>query len=330
MKTAIVILNWNGEELLKKFLPTLVSHSPNATIYVADNASEDGSLHYLKATFPEVKIIQNSQNGGYAKGYNDALKNLTEDVYVLLNNDVETTTNWLEPVLEAFQNNPDWVAAQPKILDCKDKTHFEYAGAGGGFLDRLGYPYCRGRIFNSLEKDEGQYNDTLSIFWASGACLFIKKAAFLGVGGFDEDLFAHQEEIDLCWRLQSKGGTIGYVGTSTIYHQGGGTLQQGNPRKTYFNFRNSLLVLFKNAGGTVIWWLIFQRLLLDGIAGMRFLIQVKPLHCWAIVRAHFSFYCLIPKYLKKRRLWASRKPYWQVRSIVWSYFILKNRIFNKL
>ncbi|MEZ4873937.1 MAG: glycosyltransferase family 2 protein [Flavobacteriaceae bacterium] len=330
MQVAVVILNWNGKTLLEQFLPSVVAHSKEATLYVADNASKDDSILFLQEEFPSVKIIRNSQNGGYAKGYNDALRELKEDLFVLLNNDVEVTPQWLTPILSAFEKDSTLVAAQPKLLDYKNKTYFEYAGAAGGFIDRLGYPYCRGRIFHTLEKDEGQYNDTTPIFWASGACLFVRKEAFWNVGGFDEDLFAHQEEIDLCWRLQSKGGLVKYFGASCVYHLGGATLAAAHPQKTYYNFRNSLLILLKNNRRSAVWGLLFLRLLLDGAAGIQFLFQGKPSHCWAIARAHFSFYKLSPKYLRKRKNQGSSFHYWKIPSVVWRYFIQKKRTFNRL
>ncbi len=330
MKTAVVILNWNGKKLLEQFLPSVVRFTSEATIYVADNASTDDSILFLETTFPSVQIIRNTVNGGYAKGYNDALKHLSEELFILLNNDVEVTENWLSPILEAFRQNPSLAAAQPKIMDFKNKSKFEYAGAAGGFLDQLGYPFCRGRIFDTLEEDHGQYNDSRSIFWATGACLAIRKESFWKAKGFDEDLFAHQEEIDLCWRIQSKGGEIFYLSNSTVYHLGGATLQAANPQKTFYNFRNTLLVLLKNRKGVLVWGLIFFRMWLDGIAGFQFLLQGKPRHFWAILRAHFSFYLHLPAYLKKRKKWASHLPYGHTKSIVWSYFIQKKRTFNRL
>ncbi|MEL6812617.1 MAG: glycosyltransferase family 2 protein, partial [Bacteroidota bacterium] len=253
MSIAIVILNWNGRTLLEQFLPSVVRFSEGATIYVADNASSDTSVNFLRENYPGIKIIQNKTNGGYAKGYNDALRELSEDLFVLLNSDVEVSKDWLLPVLLEFNRDQELVAAQPKILDFKNKSLFEYAGAAGGYMDKLGYPYCRGRIFNTLEKDEGQYDDITPIFWASGACLFVKRSAFWEAGGFDEDFFAHQEEIDLCWRLQAKGGTIKYIGSSKVFHVGGATLTAADPKKTFFNFRNTLLTLIKNVKGTRVW-----------------------------------------------------------------------------
>ena len=330
MKVAIVILNWNGKDLLEKFLPSVVEFSNEATVYVADNASTDNSVSFVSENFSTVKIIQNKLNGGYAKGYNDALKNLSEEIFILLNSDVEVTVNWLKPVLSEFEKNNSIVAAQPKILDYKNKEYFEYAGAAGGFIDKYSYPYCRGRIFNTLEKDEGQYNDVSEIFWASGACLFVKAQAFWEVGGLDEDYFAHQEEIDLCWRLHSKGGKIFYVGASKVYHVGGATLAALNPKKTFYNFRNSLLNLLKNAKGVSTFSSIFVRMVLDGIAALQFLVQGKPKHFFAIVKAHFSFYGLLPKFLKKRKKFASNLKYFKIKSIVFQHYILKKKHFGKL
>lgn len=330
MRVAVVILNWNGQDLLEKFLPSVVNYSEDATVYVADNASTDNSIALVNKQFPTVKIIHNKTNGGYAKGYNDALKNLTEDLFVLLNSDVEVTKNWLQPIVEIFKNDATVVAAQPKILDYKRKEKFEYAGAAGGFLDKYGYPFCRGRIFDTLENDIGQYNDVAEIFWASGACLFVKADGFWQAGAFDEDYFAHQEEIDLCWRLQSLGGKILYVGASSIYHVGGATLANINPKKTFYNFRNSLLNLLKNVSGFKAFTAIFVRMALDAIAAFQFLIQGKPKHFIAILKAHFSFYSLIPKFLKKRKNTVKSDAYFYTKSIVFQYFIKKNRRFKNL
>ena len=330
MKIAVVILNWNGEKLLKQFLPTVLSFSKEANIYVADNASTDGSVSFVTNNFPEVTIIQNKINGGYAKGYNDALKQVKEDIFVLLNSDVLVTKNWLSPIIENFENDPNLVAAQPKILDFNNKEYFEYAGAAGGFIDQFGYPYCRGRIFDTIEKDIGQYNDTKEIFWASGACLFIKKSAFEAAQGFDEDFFAHQEEIDLCWRLHKNGGKVKYIGTPTVYHVGGATLQNVNPQKTFLNFRNTLLTLLKNVKGTKVYVLLFCRLLLDALAAFQFLFQGKFKHVLAILKAHFSFYNLFFNFLKKRKIHASHFKYYHKNSIVWSYFLLNKKHFNDL
>ncbi len=330
MNVAVVILNWNGKDLLEQFLPSVVKFSNKANVYLADNASTDDSVAFASEFFPSVKIIQNKVNGGYAKGYNNALKNLREEIFVLLNSDVEVTENWLQPVISEFEKDNSVVAAQPKILDYKNKEFFEYAGAAGGFIDKYGYPYCRGRIFDTLEKDEGQYNDISEIFWASGACLFVKADAFWQAGGFDEDYFAHQEEIDLCWRLQSKAGKILYVGKSKVYHLGGATLATLNPKKTFYNFRNSLLNILKNTKGTQAFTSIFIRMLLDGLAAFQFLFQGKPQHFIAILKAHFSFYLLIPKFLQKRKKYASKMKYFLIKSIVFQYFIRNKKVFNEL
>ncbi|MCB0464874.1 MAG: glycosyltransferase family 2 protein [Aequorivita sp.] len=329
MKVAVVILNWNGRDLLEKFLPSVVSFSNEATIYLVDNASTDDSVSFVSEFFPTVKILQNKINGGYAKGYNDALKNLSEDIFVLLNSDVEVTENWLQPVISEFEKDASVVAAQPKILDYKKKEYFEYAGAAGGFIDKYGYPYCRGRIFNTLEKDSGQYDSVSEIFWASGACLFVKADAFRQVGGLDEDYFAHQEEIDLCWRLKSNGGKILYVFTSKIYHVGGATLAAQNPKKTFYNFRNSLFNLLKNTKRANTFLIIFVRMVMDGIAGFHFLFQGKPKHLLAILKAHFSFYGLLTKFLKKRKKYASKLKYFSTKSIVYQYFIKNKKVFNE-
>ena len=330
MKVAIVILNWNGKKILEQFLPSVVEFSEEATIYVADNASTDKSIPYLKEKFNMVTIIQNKTNGGYAKGYNDALKNVTEDLLVLLNNDVEVTQNWLQPIINEFKRDDSLIAAQPKILDFNNKRYFEYAGAGGGFIDQLGYPYCRGRIFNTIGKDKGQYNDINKIFWASGACFIVRSNEFKELNGFDENFFAHQEEIDLCWRIQQNGGIIKYIGNSTVYHVGGATLSNINPTKTFYNFRNSLLMLVKNIKSSKVWIILFIRLLMDGIAGLHFLIQGKWKHTLAIIKAHFSFYSLLPRYINKEYKIRKEIKYYHIKSIVWNYFIRKNRIFKEL
>ncbi|MCF6295338.1 MAG: glycosyltransferase family 2 protein [Flavobacteriaceae bacterium] len=329
MKTAIVILNWNGKKLLEQFLPSVVEHSEEASIYVADNASTDDSVAFLKANFPTVKIIQNKTNGGFAKGYNDALQHIDAEIFCLLNNDVEVTQNWLSPIVDTFKIEPNTAIIQPKILDYKRKDYFEYAGAAGGFIDKFGYPFCRGRIFNTVEKDENQYNDSTEIFWASGACLFIRKSIFEELKGLDENFFAHMEEIDLCWRAKNLDYNIKYVGASTVFHVGGATLSNTNSKKTYLNFRNSLFALVKNAKGN-LFFLVFTRLLLDGIAGIKFLFEFKFIHILAIIKAHFSFYKYLPKLLKQRKTLQQEKKYYKTTSIVWSHFVLNKKTFISL
>lgn len=320
MKLAIVILNWNGKKLLEEFLPSVIEHSKEANIYLADNASTDGSVPFVKTTYPNIKIVLNKKNGGYAKGYNDALQNIDADIFCLLNNDVEVTKNWLTPIIKTFKDYTTTAIIQPKILDFKNKEYFEYAGAAGGFIDKYGYPYCRGRIFNTLEKDSGQYNDTTEIFWATGACLFVKSNVFKELHGFDEHFFAHMEEIDLCWRAKNLGYSIKYIGGSEIYHVGGATLNTINPKKTYLNFRNSLFTLIKNANGNLL-FIILIRLVLDGFAAIKFLFEFKPKHTLAILEAHFNFYYHLNRLLKQRKLIKNKINYYEIRSIVWAYFV---------
>lgn len=332
MKIALVILNWNGQELLEKFLPSMVLNSSlqNVTIYVADNASTDNSIAFIQEKHPTIKIVQNKQNGGYAKGYNDALQHIEADVYGLINSDIEVTKNWLQPMVSIFKNELNTAIIQPKILDFKKKELFEYAGAGGGFIDELGYPYCRGRIFSELELNLQQFNDTTEIFWASGACFFIRSEVFHELGGFDEDYFAHQEEIDLCWRAQNANHIVKYVGASTVYHVGGATLKEESPRKSFLNFRNSLFSLVKNLPTHKLFPVIFSRLVLDGIAGIKFLFELRPIHTLAILKAHFSFYYYFLKMYKKRKKSNQKNNYFTIKSIVWNYFVLGKKVFKDL
>ncbi|OZV69995.1 glycosyltransferase family 2 protein [Winogradskyella aurantia] len=323
---AVVILNWNGVALLEQFMPSVIKCSSDATIYVIDNASTDNSIPFLKTHYPHIKLIELQINGGYAKGYNDGLQAITEPILCLLNNDVEVTDNWLTPVIEVFSGDSTTVIIQPKLLDYKDKTSFEYAGAAGGFIDKYGYPYCRGRIFNTIEKDKGQYDDQKNILWASGACFFIKNETFKSLGGFDETYFAHMEEIDLCWRAYNQNLTVKYVGTSTVYHLGGGTLSNTSPKKTYLNFRNSLYTLIKNTDSHVLGRTLI-RMLLDGVAALRFLIKLQPKHFLAILKAHGSLYINLSRLLKLRKELPKRPNYYSVNSIVWLYFIKRKTHF---
>jgi hypothetical protein len=328
-KAAVVILNWNGRQLLEQFLPIVVRYSQEATVYVADNASDDDSVAFVEANFPTVRIIQNPINTGFAKGYNDALRFVEEEIYVLLNSDVEVTENWLKPALEIFAREPQTAVIQPKILSYRQKDYFEYAGAGGGFLDKYGYPFCRGRIFGNLEKDTGQYNDTTEIFWASGACFFIRKDVFRELKCFDPSYFAHQEEIDLCWRAINHHYKIKYCGQSTVYHVGGATLNSQDPQKTYLNFRNSLFTLIKNLPSRKLVPVILSRLVLDGIAAMDFLIKGKFSHIWAILKAHLAFYFMFFHFYEKRTMFQQKK-YFRVKSVVYAYFVRKKRTFSSL
>lgn len=299
-KVAIVILNYNGKSHLERFLPSVVRYSNNYRIVVADNASTDDSLAFLKNNYPNIEIIQNSQNGGFAKGYNDALKHVDSEYYVLLNSDVEVTENWLEPQLQFLINHPNVAGCQPVVKSFVDKTKFEHAGAAGGFLDKDYYPFCRGRIFEQIETDKGQYSTTQEVFWATGACMMIRSKLFHKVGGFDNTFFAHMEEIDLCWRLKRLGYSFYVVGETDVYHLGGGTLNYMSPKKTYLNFRNSLFMITKNYEGFLIGKL-FKRMVLDGFATIQFLLSLQFSHIFALLRAHFSFYRHLPEMLRKRK-----------------------------
>ena len=300
---AVVILNWNGQKWLEKFLPTVIEKSSMANIYIADNASTDNSVNFIGDNFPSVKIIQNQLNEGYAKGYNDALKDLKEKYFVLLNSDIEVTDNWIEPIINLMEENPNISACQPKILDYNNKDSFEYAGASGGYIDNLGYPFTRGRIFDEIEPDNNQYDDVKEIFWASGACFFVRADHFNEVNGFDNDFFAHQEEIDLCWRLKIKGYQIMVHPRSVVYHVGGGTLDDSSPFKTYLNFRNNLFMLTKNLNFFSLLITLYFRLPLDGIAAVTLLKKKNGfLHLLAVLRAHLVFYVSIPRLLFKRQI----------------------------
>ncbi|MDB4126853.1 glycosyltransferase family 2 protein [Flavobacteriales bacterium] len=302
IKTAVVVLNWNGKAWLEKFLANLVKHSQEATVFVADNDSTDDSVDFVKSNFPSVKIIINASNGGYAKGYNDALKQIDAEYFVLINSDIEVTDGWLSPITDLMDSDKKIAACQPKVLDYNNRSKFEYAGASGGFIDNLGYPFCRGRIFDDIEQDKGQYNNAIEVFWATGACLFVRASHYDEVGGLDEDFFAHQEEIDLCWRLKNKGYKIMVQPKSVIYHVGGGTLNAGSPFKSHLNFRNNLFMLFKNLPTYSLFITIPTRLVLDGVAALTFLNKENSMkHVFAIAKAHFIFYFEIPRLIAKRQ-----------------------------
>lgn len=290
MKVAIAILNWNGKNWLEKFLPNVIENSANAEIFVIDNASTDDSVSFLKERFPRVHLVVNDKNYGFAGGYNEGLKTIDSEIFCLLNSDVEVTENWIDPIISLFEKDPTIAAVQPKILDYNRKEYFEFAGAAGGFIDNLGFPYCRGRIFENIEKDLGQYNDEREIFWASGCCFFLRSKYFWAQNGFDARFFAHQEEIDLCWRFKNAGKKIFYTGKSTVYHVGGGTLNKQSPQKTFLNMRNNLSMLLKNMPVATLLWVIPVRLILDGFAGIYFGLQFGFSHFWAVLRAHGSWY----------------------------------------
>jgi len=332
LKAAVVILNWNGKKFLEQFLPAVIQHSKNiASIIVADNASSDDSVAFLKEHFPEIRIIQNQSNGGFAKGYNDALKLIDAEYYVLLNFDIEVTPGWIEPVLGLMDSDKSIAACQPKIRSYHEREKFEYAGAAGGYIDKYGYPFCRGRLFFTIEEDEGQYNDTREIFWATGACLFVRAELYHKLGGLDEDFFAHMEEIDFCWRLKNHGYKIMYCPDSIVFHIGGGTLPKSSSRKTYLNFRNNFTLLYKNLPAKRLAPVFTARLLLDGIAAIKFLLDGGFKDFIAVSRAHLSFYRNIGKIRKKRKLQIQQK----VRhiyhgNIVVDYYLLKRKKFTDL
>ncbi|MEO9474650.1 MAG: glycosyltransferase family 2 protein [Cyclobacteriaceae bacterium] len=288
-KVAVVILNYNGEQYLRDFLPGVIQHSPEAEIVVADNCSSDKSRQLIKSQFPSVTLIELTENHGYAGGYNQALKQVEAQYYLLLNSDVEVTTRWLNPLTSYLDSNPDFAAVQPKILDYKNREYFEYAGAAGGYLDYFGYPYCRGRVFDTLEKDTGQYDNIAEVFWCSGACFLIRSKAFHDIGGFDASFFAHMEEIDLCWRLNNSGHRLACNPKSVVYHVGGGTLNKTSSRKTYLNFRNNLIMLAKNEPGSKLLFLLPLRLILDLLAGLKFWNDQTFGHFLAVLKAQVHF-----------------------------------------
>lgn len=326
---AVVILNYNGKAHLETFLPGVVQKSPEALIVVADNGSADDSLTFIRKNFPQVQIIEIGKNLGFCGGYNYALKKVEADYFVLLNNDVEVTDGWLKPMRAVLDRQKETAAVQPKVLSYHNKNKFEYAGAGGGLIDTLGYPFCRGRIFETVEEDKGQYNDTIPVFWATGACMMIRSMLFKDFGGFDEDFFAHMEEIDLCWRLKRRGHSIYYCGTSTVYHVGGGTLAVANPNKTYYNFRNGLDMLIKHQPGTQLIWKLPLRVLLDWVAALRFLLGT-PLHTWAVMRAHFYVLFHLGRILDKRRVLQGSFDVTEMHNgiLIWDYFILGRKVFR--
>jgi len=332
-KVAVVILNWNGSFFLEKFLPSVYNSTyQNIEFIIGDNASTDNSIDFVKTNYPSIRIIENSKNYGFAGGYNEVLKFVEADYYILLNSDVEVTANWIEPVIAYMEENPTVAAAQPKIRAYHDKSLFEHAGAAGGYMDAYGYPFCRGRLFHEMETDEGQYNDNQEVFWATGAALFIKAQAWKEAEGFDADFFAHMEEIDLCWRLKRMGYRIAYVGASTVYHVGGGTLNTSNPKKTYLNFRNNLMMLQKNLPFFRSFGVIFLRFWLDLVALIKFLFERKPKDAWAVSRAHQYFFLNFFKNAKKRKSYSTKenKKGLYRNSIVWDFYMNKIRKFSEL
>lgn len=301
-RTKIVILNWNGRKHLERFLPTLVENTPEAGIVIADNGSTDDSLIFIKNRFPQVEIITMERNFGFAEGYNRALKQVEADYFLLLNSDVDVPAGWIAPLIETLDTHPEVAAVSPKIRSFAEPERFEYAGAAGGFIDCLGYPFCRGRILDSIETDEGQYDDAREVFWASGACMLVRSEVFRKLGGFDADFFAHMEEIDFCWRAQLAGYKIRVDPRSMVFHVGGGTLPNDNPQKIYLNFRNNLCMLFKNLSPYTFWPVLFTRMVLDGAAAIIFLLQGKPAFFKKVFRAHLDFHKQRKSLHRKRRI----------------------------
>lgn len=332
---AVAVLNWNGRALLEAYLSKLVEDSKDlAKVYVIDNASTDDSLEWMRQNVADVDIIELESNFGYAGGYNKGLQQIEEDFVVLINSDIESTPGWLQPLMARFEAEPKLAALQPKILDLKDRSKFEYAGAAGGYMDHLGYAFCRGRLFDDLEADTQQYQDYQECFWATGACLMVRKSAYESVGGLYATLFAHMEEIDLCWKLQINDWKVAVEPASSVYHLGGATLETASPRKTYLNFRNNLIILFLNLPSFEAMRIIFSRLVLDGIAGLRFLSQGKFRFLIAILQAHFSFYGMFNE-LYRERIKRKQKSFKSVkgvykRSLIWQYFARGKKRFSDL
>lgn len=332
-KVAIVILNYNGKHFLEQFLPSVIRHSKGQRIVVADNASTDGSVPFLQSHFPEVEVLIMEKNLGFAGGYNAALSQVASEYYLLLNSDVEVTSGWLSPMLQLLEEHPQIAACQPKILSYHQPTHFEYAGAAGGLMDILGYPFCRGRIFDTLEEDRGQYNDPRPVFWATGACMLVRARVFQQTGGFDESFFAHMEEIDLCWRMHRAGYQVYACPQSRVYHVGGGTLPKHNPQKTYLNFRNNLRMLYKNSSGPSLWWKIPCRHLLDWLAAGQFLLKGQRANVLAIGKAQLHFWRYLPvgkrKKVMKCKQSSGKIPLFK-GSILWDYYIRRVRTYSEL
>jgi len=336
-KIAIVILNWNGVKLFPDFLPSIIEHSQgeNIEIIVADNGSTDNSLTYLKENFPSVTLMDLKDNYGFAKGYNVALEQIEADYFVLVNSDVKVDKGWIEPCIEQFEKDEKVVAVQPKVLSYNKSEYFEYAGAAGGFIDRYGYPFCRGRILDKVEKDNKQYNQSSEIFWATGACMFVRAKAFKNVGGLDADFWAHMEEIDLCWRFKNQGYKIVYEPKSTIYHLGGGSLSYGDPRKVHLNFRNNLFMLFKNLPESCFKRIFLTRMVLDGAAAAKFLVGLEFKAFGAVLKAHRDFYKNLSSLRKKReelkkQVIVNNHEQMFSKSIMWKFFIQKKCKFTDL
>lgn len=333
-KVAVVILNWNGVEHLRRFLPSVVASTyPELEIILADNASTDDSVQWVQENFSQVTILQNKVNNGYAGGYNYFLPKIMADYYVLLNSDVEVAPNWIEPIIALMEADATIAACQPKIRSFLHKDYFEYAGAGGGWIDRLGYPFARGRVFDTLEKDEGQYEDNCPVFWASGAAFFVRSQCFHEAGGFNAYFFAHMEEIELCWRLQEFGYKIYVCPASVVYHLGGGTLSAGQPQKVYLNFRNNLIMLAQHWHWKQTIWKIPVRFALDALSAWKNLLTGNPGYWLAVAKAHFAFmYWMLQNYvsvLQKSRSSFSVEGVFK-GSVVKAYFLERKTLFSQI
>jgi GT2 family glycosyltransferase len=315
MTVAVVILNFNGEKLLRTFLPSVIEYSGEATIYVIDNASTDRSVEIVRNEFSNVILIELKENFGFCGGYNRGLAHVVADLFVLLNSDVEVTPGWLSPIEKIFQEDPAIAAVQPKILSYHDKERFEYAGAGGGFIDTLGYPFCRGRLFDFTEVDRGQYNDTREIFWATGACMIVRAEVFRKLGGLDEDFFAHMEEIDLCWKINRTGSKVFYCGESRVYHVGAGTLSYESARKTYLNYRNGLVLIYKHLGPYELYFKVTLRVMLDWVAAGMYLVKGKSQNAGSVFKAHRDFMGSLHKHRVKRRQIRAQSPSYPDKNI---------------
>lgn len=335
MKVAVVILNYNGASMLAKFLPSVIEYSPGVGIVVADNASTDDSVAVLRESFPTVRLIQLDRNYGFAGGYNKALEQVDAEYFLLLNSDVEVAEGWIEPLLSFMEQHPAAVACQPKILAYNNKTYFEYAGAAGGFIDRYGYPYCRGRLFDTVEEDNGQYNDVCRVFWATGAAMMVRSDAFRKAGGFDGRFFAHMEEIDLCWRMLARGGEIYVVPQSRVYHVGGATLNKSNPRKTFLNFRNNLLMLYKNLPADELRCVMCARAVLDYVAALKFLLNGAWGDFKAVLAARREYrrMCCGYKNVREQNIAAAVTTEIKERSrfsLLWQYYLKGKKRFSQL
>ena len=333
MTTAVVILNWNGKKMLERFLPSVTLHSTGDTeVIIADNGSTDDSLAFVREHYPQLRIIELDKNYGFAGGYNRALEQVEADYYVLLNDDVEVTPNWIEPVIAQMEQHPQTAICQPKLLMYDQRDTFEYAGGAGGFIDKYGYPFCRGRMFTTLEQDRGQYDDPCPIFWASGAAMFVRSSVWKELGGLDDDFFAHMEEIDFCWRAKNAGYEVEYCPHSVVYHVGGGTLPKSNPHKTYLNFRNNMALLYKNLPQSRLAWVMVSRVVLDYVAAFKFLMEHKPKEFSAVVQAHRAFYKWMPR-LKVKRLRRQQQRHVSCihpRLILVDYYLLRHHLFSQL